>query len=221
MINVVLLGPPGAGKGTQAKFLEETFGITPLSTGDMLRAEVAAGSTIGRKADAIMKAGQFVPDDMIVGIIAQRLDGDACRSGIILDGFPRNLPQAEALDEMLKEKGLKLDRVLSIVVDDDAMVERITGRFSCAKCGAGYHDKFYRPKIDGVCDDCGGTEFVRRADDKAETVRARLEAYYECTKPMLDRYGKMGLVSSVDGMASIEEVSEQLKAAITKELNVD
>ena len=221
MINVVLLGPPGAGKGTQAKFLEETFGITPLSTGDMLRAEVAAGSTIGRKADAIMKAGQFVPDDMIVGIIAQRLDGDACRSGIILDGFPRNLPQAEALDEMLKEKGLKLDRVLSIVVDDDAMVERITGRFSCAKCGAGYHDKFHRPKIDGVCDDCGGTEFVRRADDKAETVRARLDAYYECTKPMLDHYGKMGLVSSVDGMASIEEVSEQLKAAITKELNVD
>ncbi len=221
MINVVLLGPPGAGKGTQAKFLEETFGITPLSTGDMLRAEVAAGSTIGRKADAIMKAGQFVPDDMIVGIIAQRLDGDDCRSGIILDGFPRNLPQAEALDEMLKEKGLKLDRVLSIVVDDDAMVERITGRFSCAKCGAGYHDKFHRPKIDGVCDDCGGTEFVRRADDKAETVRARLEAYYECTKPMLDHYGKMGLVSSVDGMASIEEVSEQLKAAITKELNVD
>jgi adenylate kinase len=221
MINVVLLGPPGAGKGTQAKFLEETFGITPLSTGDMLRAEVAAGSAIGQRADAIMKAGQFVPDDMIVGIIAHRLDGDDCRNGIILDGFPRNLPQAEALDEMLKEMNLKLDRVLSIVVDDDAMVDRITGRFSCAKCGAGYHDKFQRPKTDGVCDDCGGTEFVRRADDNAKTVRERLKAYYECTKPMLDHYEKQGLVSSVDGMAAIEEVSEQLKTAIIKELHVD
>jgi adenylate kinase len=217
MINIVLLGPPGAGKGTQAKFLEETFGIAQLSTGDMLRAEVAAGSSIGRKADAIMKAGQFVPDDMIVGIIAHRLDGNDCRNGIILDGFPRNLPQAEALDEMLKEKSLKLDRVLSIEVDDDAMVDRITGRFSCAQCGAGYHDQFQRPETAGVCDNCGGTEFVRRADDNAETVRERLKAYHECTKPMLDHYTKMGLVSSVDGMATIEEVSEQLKAAITGE----
>ena len=217
MINIVLLGPPGAGKGTQAKFLEETFGITQLSTGDMLRAEVAAGSSIGRKADAIMKAGQFVSDDMIVGIIAHRLDGDDCRNGIILDGFPRNLPQAEALDEMLKEKSLKLDRVLSIEVDDDAMVDRITGRFSCAKCGAGYHDQFQRPETAGVCDNCGGTEFVRRADDNAKTVRERLKAYHECTKPMLEHYTEMGLVSSVDGMATIEEVSEQLKAAITGE----
>jgi len=221
MINIVLLGPPGAGKGTQARFLEETFEITPLSTGDMLRAEVAAGSTIGRKADEIMKDGHFVPDDMIVGIICKRLDGDDCRHGVILDGFPRNLPQAEALDEMLKQKGLKLDRVLSIVVDDDAMVDSITGRFSCAQCGAGYHDQFQRPETEGVCDNCGGTEFVRRADDKAETVRERLKAYYECTKPMLDHYEKQGLVSSVDGMAAIEDVSEQLKTAITKELHVD
>jgi adenylate kinase len=221
MINIVLLGPPGAGKGTQAKFLEETLGIAQLSTGDMLRAEVAAGSNIGRKADAIMQAGKLVPDDVIVGIIAQRLDSDGCRQGFILDGFPRTLPQAEALDEMLKEKSLKLDRVLSIEVDDDAMVDRITGRFSCAQCGAGYHDKFQRPDKDGVCDNCGGTEFVRRADDKAETVRERLKAYYVCTKPMLDHYEKQGLVSSVDGMAAIEEVSEQLRTAIAKELNVD
>jgi len=221
MINIVLLGPPGAGKGTQAKFLEETFGIAQLSTGDMLRAEVAAGSNIGRKADAIMQAGKLVPDDVIVGIIAQRLDSDGCRQGFILDGFPRTLPQAEALDEMLKEKGLKLDRVLSIEVDDDAMVDRITGRFSCAQCGAGYHDKFQRPKKDGVCDNCGGTEFVRRADDNAETVRERLKAYHEWTKPILDYYGTVGLVSSVDGMAAIEDVSEQLKTAITKELHVD
>ncbi len=221
MINVILLGPPGAGKGTQAKFLEETFGLTQLSTGEMLRAEVAAGSTIGRQAGELMKAGQFVPDEMIVGIISKRLDGNDCRQGVILDGFPRNLPQAEALDRMLKEKGLRLDRVFSIAVDDDAMVERITGRFSCAACGAGYHDQFQRPKKDGVCDNCGGTEFARRADDNAETVRERLKAYYECTKPMLDHYGKMKLVTSLDGMAAIEDVSEQLNTAIIRELYVD
>lgn len=221
MINIVLLGPPGAGKGTQAKLLEETFGIAQLSTGDMLRAEVAAGSGIGRKADAIMKAGQLVPDEVIVGIFSQRLDSDACRQGFILDGFPRTLPQAEALDEILKEKGLKLDRVLSIEVDDDAMVERITGRFSCAQCGAGYHDKFQRPETDGVCDKCSGTKFVRRADDNAKTVRERLKAYHESTKPILDYYRKKGLVSSVDGMAAIEQVSEQLRTAITRELHVD
>lgn len=220
-MNLVLLGPPGAGKGTQARFLEETFGIAQLSTGEMLRAEVAEDTAIGRKADAIMKVGQLVPDDMIVRIIAHRLDSDGCRNGFILDGFPRNLPQAEALDEMLKEKSLKLDHVLSIEVDDDAMVDRITGRYSCAQCGAGYHDRFQRPETDGVCDECGGTEFVRRADDNAETVRERLKAYYECTKPMLDHYEEEGLVSSVDGMATIEEVSEQLKTAITKELHVD
>ncbi len=221
MINVILLGPPGAGKGTQAKVLEETFGIAQLSTGDMLRAEVAEGSAIGREADSIMKAGQLVPDGIIVGIISKRLDDDDCRQGVILDGFPRTLPQAEALDNMLEEKNLKLGRVLSIEVDDDAMVERITGRFSCSQCGAGYHDKFQRPAKEGVCDSCGGTDFVRRADDNAETVRARLKAYHESTKPILDYYGQNGLVSSVDGMAAIEEVSEQLKTAITKELNVD
>ena len=221
MISIVLLGPPGAGKGTQAKFLEETFGIAQLSTGEMLRAEVAEDTAIGRRAGAIMKVGQLVPDDMIVGIIAHRLERDDCRNGFILDGFPRNLPQAEALDEMLAEKNVKLDRVLSIEVDDDAMVDRITGRFSCAQCGAGYHDRFQRPETDGVCDNCGGTEFVRRADDNAKTVRERLRAYYECTKPMLDHYGEIGLVTPVNGMASIEEVSEQLKTAITRELHVD
>lgn len=216
MINIILLGPPGAGKGTQAKVLEDSFGIVQLSTGDMLRAEVSAGSDIGREADAIMKAGQLVPDGIIVGIISKRLDDDDCRQGVILDGFPRTLPQAEALDTMLEEKSLKLDRVLSIEVDDDAMVERITGRFSCSQCGAGYHDKFQRPAKEGVCDSCGSTDFIRRADDNAETVRARLEAYHKSTKPILDYYGEKGLVSAVDGMSAIEEVSEQLKTAITR-----
>ena len=215
MTNIVLLGPPGAGKGTQAKFLEESFEIAQLSTGDMLRAEVAEDSAIGRKADAIMKAGQLVPDDMIIGLIGERLDDDDCRNGFILDGFPRTVPQAEALDGMLRDKRLKLDRVLSIEVDDEAMVERITGRFSCAKCGAGYHDKFQRPRADGVCDVCGGTEFTRRADDNAKTVRERLKAYHEQTKPLLDYYQERGLVRSVDGMATIEEVSNQLKTAMT------
>jgi adenylate kinase len=213
-MKLVLLGPPGAGKGTQAKVLEEAFGIAQLSTGDMLRAEVAEGTAIGRQADMIMKAGKLVPDDMIVGIIAHRLEGDDCRNGFILDGFPRTLPQAEALDGMLKEKHLTLDRVLSIEVDDDAIVERIAGRFSCAKCGAGYHDQFQRPKTEGVCDTCGGTEFVRRADDNAETARERLKAYHEQTKPILDHYRIEGLVSEVDGMAGIENVTEQLKKAI-------
>lgn len=215
MINIVLLGPPGAGKGTQAKFLEETFDIAQLSTGDMLRAEVAADSEIGRNADAIMKAGQLVPDDMIVGLIGGRLEADDCRNGFILDGFPRTVPQAEALEEMLRDKRLKLDRVLSIEVDDDAMVERITGRFSCANCGAGYHEKFQRPQVDGVCDVCGARDFARRADDNAKTVRQRLKAYHEQTKPLLDYYQARGLVRSVDGMATIEEVSNQLKMAIT------
>ncbi len=214
-MNIVLLGPPGSGKGTQAKRLEEAFGIAQLSTGDMLRAEVAAGSDVGRKADAIMRAGQLVPDDMIIALIATKLDAPECRNGFILDGFPRTVPQAEALDVMLKGKGLKLDDVLELEVDDEAMVGRISGRFSCARCGAGYHDSFKPPKVAGVCDVCGSTEFVRRADDNAETVRARLKAYHAQTAPISAYYERQGILKRVDGMGAIDQVSKDLTKAIS------
>lgn len=213
-MNIVLLGPPGSGKGTQAKRLEEAFGIAQLSTGDMLRSEVAAGSDVGRKADAIMRAGQLVPDDMIISLIATKLDAPECRNGFILDGFPRTVPQAEALDVMLKGKGLKLDDVLELEVDDEAMVGRISGRFSCARCGAGYHDSFKQPKVAGVCDVCGSSEFVRRADDNAETVRARLKAYHAQTAPISAYYERQGILKRVDGMGAIDQVSKDLTKAI-------
>lgn len=213
-MNLILLGPPGAGKGTQATRLEEAYEIAQLSTGEMLRAEVSAGSEIGKKADGLMKAGQLVPDEMIIDIIGGRLDRDDCRNGFILDGFPRTVPQATALDVMLKEKSLRMDHVMSIEVDDEAMVERITGRFSCAKCGAGYHEQFQKPKVDGVCDVCGSTEFSRRADDNAETVRERLKAYHAQTAPIIDYYDSRSLLRRVDGMEPIDNVTSQLKAAI-------
>ena len=213
-MNVVLLGPPGSGKGTQAKRLEEAFGIAQLSTGDMLRAEVAAGSDVGKEADAIMRAGQLVPDHIIIALIASKLDAPECRNGFILDGFPRTVPQAEALDVMLKGKGLKLDHVLELEVDDEAMVERISGRFSCARCGTGYHDSFKPPKLAGVCDVCGSTEFVRRADDNAETVRERLKAYHAQTAPISAYYDRQGILKRVDGMGAIDQVSKDLTKAI-------
>ncbi len=213
-MNLILLGAPGAGKGTQAKRIEETFSIVQLSTGDMLRAEVKAGSPIGREADTIMKAGKLVPDEMIIGLIDSRLDRDDCRGGFILDGFPRTLPQAEALDAMLEKKGLKLDTVVSIDCDDEAMVERISGRFTCAKCGEGYHDQFKPTKVADICDVCGGTEFTRRADDNAETVRKRLQAYHTQTTPIIAYYDRRGLVKRVDGMRGIDEVTGQVISAL-------
>ncbi|MFO1154890.1 MAG: adenylate kinase [Rhodospirillales bacterium] len=219
-MNLVLLGPPGSGKGTQAKRLEDTFGLVQLSTGEMLRAEVGAGSEIGRTADAIMKAGGLVPDDVIVGIMDGRLDRSDCRKGFILDGFPRTVPQAEALDAMLTRKKIALDLVVTLDVDDEAMVERISGRFSCAKCGAGYHDSFQRPKVDGVCDACGGREFVRRKDDNAETVRQRLKAYHTQTQPIVAFYEAKGLVRHVDGMGPIDGVTARL-CSIVSEQRVD
>lgn len=213
-MNVVLLGPPGSGKGTQAKSLEQAFGIAQLSTGDMLRAEVGAGSEVGQKADAIMRAGQLVPDDMIIALIGSKLADPECRNGFILDGFPRTVPQAQALDVMLKTRGLKLDHVLELEVDDEAMVERISGRFSCAKCGAGYHDRFKQPKVQGVCDVCGSGEFVRRADDNAETVRERLKAYHTQTAPISAYYERQGILKRVDGMGAIDQVSKDLTKAI-------
>lgn len=203
---VVLLGPPGAGKGTQAKRVEERVGLVQLSTGDMLRAAVAAGTEFGRQAQAIMEAGELVPDATMVRMIAERIEAPDCAKGCILDGFPRTIAQAEALDRMLEGKGLALDRVIEMKVDDTVLVERITGRFACAKCGEGYHDIYRRPKVEGKCDVCGGVIFDRRADDTVETVAQRLAAYNAETAPLLDCYAGTGVLASVDAMAPIAEV---------------
>ncbi len=213
-MNLILLGPPGAGKGTQSKRLEEKFKITQLSTGDMLRGEVASGSELGKQAKEIMEQGGLVSDEIIIGMISNRVDQDDCKDGFILDGFPRTVPQAEALDTMLSDKSLKLDHVIELTVDDEAMIERICGRYTCAKCGAGYHDKFQKPAKDGVCDSCGGAEFARRADDNEETVRNRLKAYHEQTAPIAKYYAKQGVLKQVDGMSAIDEVTRQLENLI-------
>jgi len=213
-MNLILLGPPGAGKGTQARRIEDGHGLIQLSTGDMLRAAVAAGTEIGNRAKAIMERGELVPDEVVISIISERLDADDVKGGFILDGFPRTVAQAEALDGLLAEKGLKLDAVIEMAVDDEALVKRITGRFTCAKCGKGYHDEFERPKTDGQCDQCGGTEFKRRADDNEETVRSRLEAYHAQTAPLLPYYGEKGVLRTIDGMADIDDVSRQIEGVL-------
>ena len=214
-MKVVLLGPPGAGKGTQAKRLEEQRGLKQLSTGDMLRAAVAAGTPLGRQAKQVMESGQLVRDDLIVAMIAERIVEPDCAKGFVLDGFPRTVQQAEALDAMLKNSAKGgIERVVELAVDEPALIERIAGRFACAKCGAGYHDKFKRPKKAGVCDRCGGTAFVRRPDDRAEAVAVRLEAYRNQTAPILPYYRSRGLLKTVDGMASAEEVARQIDRAL-------
>jgi adenylate kinase len=213
-MNLILLGPPGAGKGTQAKRLEDRHGLVQLSTGDMLRAVVASGVPLGQQAKEIMAAGKLMPDELMIEMIADRISKPDCATGFILDGFPRTVPQAEALDRMLEEKGLKLDHVIEMKVDDAALVERITGRYTCAKCGQGYHDKFQTPKADGVCDVCGSTEFTRRADDNAETVTTRLAAYHKQTAPILPYYKERGVLETVDGMADIDVVTEQIEALL-------
>jgi adenylate kinase len=211
---LVLLGPPGAGKGTQAALLEKERSLDKLSTGDILRAAVAAGTDLGRKAGDIMERGQLVPDELVIGLIAERLDAGSDGNGFILDGFPRTIAQAEALDRLLRERGQELDAVIEMRVDDDALVRRITGRFSCGSCGEGYHEDFKMPKVPGVCDRCGSTEFVRRRDDTEEVVRQRLEAYHAQTEPLIAYYERQGKLKTVDGMADIEEVHRAIAEAL-------
>ncbi len=206
-MNIILLGPPGAGKGTQAERLVAGRGMVQLSTGDMLRAAVKAGTPTGLQAKAVMDAGGLVSDEIVSGIIGEALDGIAPETGVIFDGYPRTAPQAEALDAILLTRGRSLDHVIELVVDEDALVARITGRYTCATCGAGYHDRFKLPKIAGVCDQCGGSEFKRRPDDNEETVRKRMAEYRAKTAPILPIYEARGLVRKVDGMADMGAVS--------------
>ena len=213
-MNIILLGPPGAGKGTQAKRIEEGYSLIQLSTGDMLRAVVADGSPLGQEAKRIMDAGELMPDGLMIKMISARIDEPDCARGFILDGFPRTTGQAEALDAMLAEKSLQLDAVVEIRVDEELLVERITGRYTCTNCGAGYHDRFQKPAVEGVCDSCGGSAFSRRADDNEATVRSRLEAYREQTVPILPYYLARGTLKTVDGMAAIDNVTEQIQSIL-------
>ncbi|GGB14728.1 adenylate kinase [Allosediminivita pacifica] len=211
---LILLGPPGAGKGTQARMLEERFGLVQLSTGDLLRAAVAEGTEAGKRAKAVMDAGELVSDEIVIAILRDRLDQPDCARGVILDGFPRTTVQAQALDALLDERGQRIDAAISLEVDDAAMVERISGRYTCAACGEGWHDSFKTPTEPGVCDKCGGTEFKRRADDKAETVAARLEAYNAQTAPLVAYYDKTGALSRIPAMGAIDEIAADLAARV-------
>ena len=213
MLNIILLGPPGAGKGTQAARLQAERGMMQLSTGDMLREAVAAGTPVGLKAKEVMERGELVSDAIVSALIGERLDA-AADEGAIFDGFPRTKHQAEALEILLAERGRQLDHVIELAVDEDELVKRITGRFSCAKCGTGYHDSFRPTKAPGVCDVCGSTEFKRRPDDNEETVRTRMAEYRAKTEPILPFYEQRGLVRRVDGMASVDDVAAQIDAIL-------
>ena len=207
-MDIILLGPPGAGKGTQAARLQQTRGMVQLSTGDMLREAVAKGTSVGVKAKAVMEAGELVSDAIVSALIGERLD--SADQGAIFDGFPRTQHQAEALDILLSERGRTLDHVIELVVDEEALVDRITGRFTCASCGASYHDHFHRPKVDGTCDVCGHHEFKRRPDDNEATVRTRMAEYRAKTAPILPFFEDKGLVRRVDGMANVDDVAREI-----------
>ncbi len=213
-MNLILLGPPGAGKGTQAKWLQNYYGIKQLSTGDMLRSEVASGSELGKQAKKVMEEGALVSDELILKMITSCLRNQEFKAGCILDGFPRTTPQAESLDKILVDIGIQIDHVIEIHVEDEAMIERITGRYACSRCDTGYHDTYKKPKVEGVCDNCGGADFVRRKDDTPETVRLRLSAYHEQTKPIISHYGDQGILRVVDGMKAIDDVTKQIKGVI-------
>ena len=213
MLNIILLGPPGAGKGTQAARLQAERGMIQPSTGDMLREAVAAGTPVGLEAKTVMERGELVSDAIVSALIGERLDA-AADKGAIFDGFPRTRAQAEALDALLTERGRSLDHVIELAVDEDALVERITGRFSCARCGTGYHDTFRPTQVVGVCDVCGSTEFKRRKDDNEATVRTRMAEYRAKTEPILPYYEQRGLVRRVDGMASVEDVAAEIDAIL-------
>ena len=213
---LILLGPPGAGKGTQARMLEEKFGLVQLSTGDLLRAAVAAGTEAGLAAKAAMDSGGLVSDEIVLAILKDRLADPDTQKGVILDGFPRTAGQAAALDDLLAAQGSGIDAAISLDVDDAAMVERVAGRYTCAGCGEGYHDSFKQPAAAGVCDKCGGTEFKRRADDNAETVGARLEAYHAQTAPLISYYEGKGVLSRVDAMGAIDRVAGDLASVVVK-----
>ena len=208
---MIIMGPPGGGKGTQAKRLEETFDIVQLSTGDMLRSAIGAGTELGLKAKAVMDAGELVSDDIMIGMISERLDERDCANGFILDGFPRTVAQAEGLETMMQSKGLSLDAVVEVQVPDRKLVDRITGRFTCGKCGEGYHDTFKTPKKEGVCDKCGGTKFARRSDDNEETVKSRLKAYHDQTAPLLPFYDEKGLLRVVNGDRDMDVITTEIK----------
>ena len=213
-MNIVLFGPPGCGKGTQAKRLQAGFGLIHLSTGDMLRAAIASGSEVGRRVKDIMAGGNLVDDETVIAMLSDRIDAPDCEGGFILDGFPRTVAQAEALDTLLESKGLGINAVVEMAVDDEALIERISGRYSCENCGAGYHDTFKKPKAEGVCDECGGKSFIRRADDNADSVRIRLEAYRNLSAPLLPYYKERGKLRTVNGMAEMEEVEKEINAVI-------
>jgi adenylate kinase len=215
-MNIILLGPPGAGKGTQAQRLQADRGMVQLSTGDMLRAAIKAGTPVGTKVRAVLDAGELVSDDIMVALIGERLDQPDTADGVIFDGYPRTQAQAEALDRLLAERGRTLDQVVELEVDEEALVERIVGRFSCGNCGAGYHDRFKLPRTADVCDVCGASDFKRRPDDNAETVRTRMAEYRAKTAPILPYYEAKGMVSRIDGMASMDDVYEALSAVLAE-----